>query len=389
MKRLSILGSTGSIGVQALEVVRAHPDTFQVVAIAAGRRLDLLAEQVREFRPELVSVGSREGAKELKERLRGLPVKISSGEDGLAEVAAYSEAQLCLLAVVGATGLKPAFAAIRAGKDVALATKEALVMAGALLTAEAAAQGIKLLPVDSEHSAIFQCLEGGGRAALKRIILTASGGALRHVPKEGLASVTPEEALNHPVWNMGKKITIDSATLMNKGLEVIEARWLFDIDVKRVDVIVHPQSIVHSLIEYVDGSVLAQLALPDMRLPILYALSYPTRFENSFPSLDLVRVATLTFEPIDGERFPCLAYAYEAVEMGGTAPAVLNAANEVAVELFLNREIAFAQIPQVIETGLRGDRPRDGGNLEEILAADREVRERISRTYQRKVRHGS
>jgi len=386
MKRLSILGSTGSIGMQALEVVRAHPEAFEVVALAAGRRLDLFAQQVREFRPHLVSVASRDGAQELQERLRGLPVKICSGEEGLSEVAAYSDAELTLLAVVGAMGLKPALAAIRAGKDVALATKEALVMAGALLTAEAAARGVKLLPVDSEHSAIFQCLEGGGRGALKRIILTASGGALRQVPKERLASVTPEEALNHPVWSMGKKITIDSATLMNKGLEVIEARWLFDIDALQVDVILHPQSIVHSLIEYVDGSVLAQLAPPDMRLPILYALSYPARLKNAFPTLDLVQVASLTFEPVDRERFPCLGYAYEAVAVGGTAPAVLNAANEVAVELFLGQQISFGEIPEVIEASLRGHRPGDGDSLDEILAADREVREQIARTYQARVR---
>ncbi|MEE9220765.1 MAG: 1-deoxy-D-xylulose-5-phosphate reductoisomerase [candidate division NC10 bacterium] len=389
MKRLSILGSTGSIGVQALEVVRAHPDAFQVVALAAGRRLDLLAEQVREFRPQVVSVGKPEGAQELKEWLRGFPVKICFGEEGLGEVAAYPDAQLTLLAVVGAAGLKPALAAVRSGKDLALATKEALVMAGALLTSEATARGVKLLPVDSEHSAIFQCLEGGGRAALKRIILTASGGPLRQYPKERLASVTPEEALNHPTWNMGKKITIDSATLMNKGLEVIEARWLFDIDVKRVDVIVHPQSIVHSLIEYVDGSVLAQLSPPDMRLPILYALSYPDRLEHPFPTLDLLQVGSLTFEAVDRERFPCLEYAYEAVAVGGTAPAALNAANEVAVELFLNREINFAQIPQVIEAGLRGHRSRSGESLQDILAVDREVREELSQTYRDRVRQAS
>lgn len=381
MKRVSILGSTGSIGLQALEVIRAHPEDFQVVAMAARGQLDLLTEQVREFRPHLVSVGTQEGAQELEERLRGFPVKICYGTEGLADVAAYAETQLVLLAVLGAAGLVPALAAVRAGKDVALATKEALVMAGALLTSEAAARGVRLLPVDSEHSAIFQCLEGGGRDALKRIILTASGGALRHVPKERLTSVTPEEALNHPTWNMGKKITIDSATLMNKGLEVIEARWLFDVDVKNVDVIIHPQSIVHSLIEYVDGSVLAQLSPPDMRLPILYALGYPARFENAFPTLDLVRVASLTFESIDRERFPCLGFAYQAVEMGGTAPAALNAANEVAVELFLSREISFGQIPEVIEVGLRSHRPGYGESLEEILAADREVRAQLSRTY--------
>lgn len=389
MKHLSILGSTGSIGVQALEVVRAHPDVFQVVALAAGQRLDVLAEQVREFRPHLVSAGRPEGVQELQDRLRGVPVKVCFGEEGLAEVAAYPEAQLTLLAVVGAAGLKPALAAVRAGKDVALATKEALVMAGALLTAEAAARGVKLLPVDSEHSAIFQCLDGGGKAALKRIILTASGGPLRRVPKERLASVTPDEALSHPTWSMGRKITIDSATLMNKGLEVIEARWMFDIDVKRVDVIVHPQSIVHSLIEYVDGSVLAQLSPPDMRLPILYALSYPDRLENPFPPLDLLQVGSLTFEPVDRERFPCLDYAYEAVVAGGTAPAALNAANEVAVELFLGREINFAQISRVIEAGLKGHRTRSGESLEDILAADREVREQLFHAYRGKAGQAS
>lgn len=385
MKRLSILGSTGSIGMQALEVIRAHPDAFQVVALAAGRRLDLLVEQVREFRPHLVSVGRPEGAQELKDRLGGFPVKICFGEEGLAEVAAYPETQLTLLAVVGAAGLKPALAAVRAGKDVALATKEALVMAGALLTAEAAARRVKLLPVDSEHSAIFQCLDGGGKAALKRIILTASGGPFRQVPKERLASVTPEEALSHPTWSMGKKITIDSATLMNKGLEVIEARWMFDIDVKRVDVIVHPQSIVHSLIEYVDGSVLAQLSPPDMRLPILYALSYPDRLENPFPALDLLAVGALTFEPVDRERFPCLEYAYEAVAVGGTAPAALNAANEVAVELFLGRQITFAQISQVIEAGLRGHGAASGESLDDILTVDQEVREQLFHAYRGRV----
>jgi len=381
MKRLSILGSTGSIGMQALEVVRARPEAFQVVALAAGRRLDLLAEQVREFGPALVSVASPEGAEALRDRLRGLPVKVCFGEEGLAEVATYPEAQCVLLAVVGATGLKPALAAIRAGKDVALATKEALVMAGALLTAEAAARNVKLLPVDSEHSAIFQCLQGGGDRTLKRIILTASGGSLRDLPKERLASVTPEEALNHPTWNMGKKITIDSATLMNKGLEVIEARWLFGVDVAHIDVILHPQSIVHSLIEYVDGSVLAQLGPPDMRLPILYALGYPARLAHPFPTLDLVRVAALTFAPVDRDRFPCLGYAYEAAAMGGTAPAALNAANEMAVEMFLNREITFAQIPEVIASSLRRHRPVGADNLDAILAADREVRDAIARTY--------
>ena len=386
MKRLSILGSTGSIGMQALDVVRAHPEAFQVVALAAGRRLELLAAQVREFRPRLISAGSREGAQELRELLRGLNVEIRFGEEGLVEAASYPEAQLTLMAVVGAAGLVPTLAAIRAGKDVALATKEALVMAGGILTAEAAARGVKLLPVDSEHSAIFQCLNAGGQRALKRVILTASGGPLRGYPKERLASVTPEEALNHPVWNMGKKITIDSATLMNKGLEVIEAKWFFGLEVKQIEVIVHPQSIIHSLVEYVDGSILAQLAPPDMHLPILYALNYPERLKNSFPALDLAQVAQLTFEPVDRDRFPCLGYAYRAAEEGGTAPVALNAANEVAVGLFLNREIGFTDIPGVIETGLRGHTAGGAQSIEEVVTVDREVRERLGRIYGGRVR---
>lgn len=389
MKRLSILGSTGSIGQQALDVVRAHPEAFQVVALAAGRRLELVAAQVREFRPRLVSVGSREGAQELRGMLRGLDVEIRWGEEGLVEVATCPGVHLTLMAVVGATGLAPTLAAIRAGKDVALATKEALVMAGGILTAEAAARSVKLLPVDSEHSAIFQCLTAGGRRALKRVILTASGGPLRSYPKERLASVTPEEALNHPVWNMGKKITIDSATLMNKGLEVIEAKWFFGLEVGQIDVILHPQSIVHSLVEYVDGSVLAQLAPPDMHLPILYAMNYPERLANSFPTLDLAQVAHLTFEPVDRERFPCLGYAYRAAEEGGTVPVALNAANEVAVELFLNREVGFTEIPEVIETGLRGHRAGPAATIEEVVAVDREVRERLRQVYGGRVGQAS
>jgi 1-deoxy-D-xylulose-5-phosphate reductoisomerase len=375
--------------MQALDVVRAHPEAFQVVALAAGRRLELVATQVREFRPRLVSVGSREGARELRELLRGVNVEVCFGEEGLVEAATSPAAHLTLMAVVGATGLVPTLAAIRAGKDVALATKEALVMAGGILTAEAAARGVKLLPVDSEHSAIFQCLNAGGRRALKRVILTASGGPLRGYPKERLASVTPEEALNHPVWNMGKKITIDSATLMNKGLEVIEAKWFFGLEVRQVEVIVHPQSIIHSLVEYRDGSVLAQLAPPDMHLPILYALNYPERLANAFPTLDLARVAHLTFEPVDQERFPCLTYAYRAAEEGGTAPVALNAANEVAVELFLNREIGFTEIPAVIEVGLRGHTAGRAASIEEIVAVDREVRERLRQVYGGRVRHVS
>ncbi|MBI3990479.1 MAG: 1-deoxy-D-xylulose-5-phosphate reductoisomerase [candidate division NC10 bacterium] len=381
MKRVSILGSTGSIGVRTLDVIERHPDGFQVVALAAGTKVDLLAEQVLRFRPHLVSVATEEAAKELQRRLPRVPVNILWGEEGLVQVARTEEADLVVSALVGSTGLLPTLAAIRAGKDIALANKEVLVMAGELVTAEARKMGVKILPVDSEHSAIFQCLGHGGRQYLKKIILTASGGPFRTRPKASFASVTPEEALNHPTWNMGRKITIDSATLMNKGLEVIEARWLFDLSLKEIDIIIHPQSIIHSLVEYMDGSILAQLSVTDMRLPILYALSYPKRLESPLPSLDLTTLAALTFEPLDMEKFPCIGYAYEAAEAGGTLPTVLNAANEVAVHLFLERRLGFDEIPLLIRKAMDEHGRRPVRSLEDVLEADREVRQRFTMEY--------
>lgn len=364
-----------------MSVVEAHPQAFQVVALAAGSRVGLLEEQIRRFRPRLVSVAGEEAAAELRRRLKGFPTEILVGEEGLLRVAEASEADLVVSAMVGSVGLLPTLQAIKAKKDVALANKEVLVMAGELVMAEVKAQGTKLLPIDSEHSAIFQCLERGGRRYLKRIILTASGGPFRTRPRESFAQITPEEALSHPTWNMGRKITVDSATLMNKGLEIIEAKWLFDLDVKEIEVVVHPQSIIHSLVEYVDGSVLAQLSVTDMRLPILYALAYPERLESPLPSLNLTSLSALTFEPLDLEKFPCLGYAYRAVEAGGTLPAALNAANEVAVHLFLERRVGFDEIPVLIKKALDGHGRRAIRSLEDVLEADREVRSKLLAEY--------
>jgi 1-deoxy-D-xylulose-5-phosphate reductoisomerase len=377
MKRLAILGSTGSIGTSTLDVVEGHPDRFQIVALAARANLDLLEAQVRRHSPGLVSVASEASARELRRRLGRTKTEVGWGTTGLLQVASEAGANLVVSAIVGGAGLLPTMGAIAAGKDVALANKESLVMAGNLVTAEARARGARILPVDSEHSAIFQCLAGGGPAQVRRIVLTASGGPFRTRSRATFASITPEEALKHPNWSMGKKVTIDSATLMNKGLEVIEAHWLFGLRVDQVDVIIHPQSIVHSLVEFVDGSVLAQLGVPDMRIPIQYALTYPERRQNHVPRLALEQLAGLTFEAVDRDKFPCLDLAYEAALAGGSAPAVLNAANEVAVHRFLNGRISFDEIPTVIRKALDAHPPRAVGTVEEVLEVDREVRRRL------------
>lgn len=371
MKRLAILGSTGSIGTSALQVVRRHPDRFQVVGLAAGRNLDLLAEQVREFRPLICSVADDDLAAALRRRLpSALKCEVVSGVTGNVAVAGMAEAEVVLSAIVGAAGLVPTFAAIRAGKRVALANKETLVMAGELVMAEVRSRGVELLPVDSEHSALFQSLAGHRREDVARLILTASGGPFLGRTAAEVAAVSIDEALNHPRWKMGPKVTIDSATLMNKGLECIEARWLFDLPMDRIAVCIHPQSIIHSLVEYIDGSVVAQLAIPDMQIPIAYALSYPERLELDLPRLDLFEVGRLTFLPPDEARFPCLRLAFQAAAAGGAMPAVLNAANEVAVGAFLSRRIRFGQIPELIEAVLAGCRLKAPSNLSEVLAAD-------------------
>ena len=378
MRRLAILGSTGSIGTSTLDVVEAHRDRFQVTALAARANVDILERQVRRHTPRLVTVASEASARELRRRLGRTPTEVGWGLAGLLQAASDAGADLVVSAIVGGAGLLPTIAAVAAGKDVALANKESLVMAGELLTAEARAQGVRILPVDSEHSAIFQCLAGSEPAQVRRIILTASGGPFRMRPRATFASITPEEALRHPTWTMGKKITIDSATLMNKGLEVIEARWLFGLPVEQVEVIIHPQSIIHSLVEYVDGSLLAQLGVPDMRIPIQYALTFPERRRTPAPRLRLEDVSGLTFEAVDREKFPCLDLAYEAAAAGGSWPAVLNAANEVAVHQFLEHRIGFDEIPTLIRKALDAHPWRAIRTVEEVLDADREVRRHLS-----------
>ena len=377
MKRLAILGSTGSIGVSTLDVVARFPDRFRIAALAAGKNLTRLGAQIRAFRPGLVSVAREDDVPALRRIVPDYDGDVLWGADGLHDVATYAEADLVVAALVGALGLPPTLAAVRAGKDVALANKEALVVSGELMTREAARRGVRLLPVDSEHNAVFQALHGHRRADVKRIVLTASGGPFLHRAAEDFGSIRVADALQHPTWKMGDKITIDSATLMNKGLEVIEARWLFDLPAAQVSVMVHPQSIVHSMVEYVDGSVLAQLGIPDMRVPISYVLAYPERLPlDALPSLDLAEAARLEFLEPDVDKFPCLGLAYTALERGGTCPAVLNAANEVTVGRFLAGRLAFPDIAAVNARVLADHEPRPADDLDRILAADAWARAR-------------
>ena len=371
MKKLAVLGSTGSIGVSTLSIVEQFPDQFQVVALAAGKNLVKLKEQIGQFKPTLVSVSSAADAQDLRRQLPHFRGEILYGESGLQAVATHPDAHMVMAALVGAAGLAPTLAAIRAKKTIALANKEALVISGELMTREAKKHGVQILPVDSEHNAIFQALHGHRREQVKRIILTASGGPFLHRPLQELATVRIEEALQHPTWKMGNKITIDSATLMNKGLEVIEARWLFDLPPDQVSVIIHPQSIVHSMVEYIDGSVLAQMGIPDMTIPISYILAYPQRLPLShLPSLDLTAVQQLTFFPPDFGKFPCLQLAYDVLTQGGTYPAVLNATNEVAVESFLAGQVRFTDIPDLNNRVLDVHDVQPVSDLDQLLAAD-------------------
>ena len=369
MKRLSILGSTGSIGVQALDVVSRSPERFSVVGLAAGRNVERLAEQVRTFRPLLVSVSDPEAAADLRERLGADAPEIRHGEDGAVSVASLAESDFVLAAISGGAGLRSTAAAVEAGKPVGLANKESLVLAGELVMRRAAEKNVSILPVDSEHSAIFQSLAGHNRSEVRRLILTASGGPLRGVPAERMSEVTPAEALRHPNWSMGAKITIDSATLMNKGLEVIEARWLFDVPPDRIDILVHPESIVHSMVEYVDGQVVAQLGVSDMRGPISYALAHPDRIALDLPPLDLARVGRLSFEPPDPARFPAFMLAYPALEMGGTAPAALSGADEGVVEAFLAGRCSFDAIARVCAEVLDAHRAEGLASVDQAIAA--------------------
>jgi len=372
---IAILGSTGSVGVSTLALIERFPERFQAVALAAGRNVARLAEQVTWHAPEVVSVADERAARELHERVPEFTGRVVAGPDGAREVATCARAEVVISALVGALGLAPTLAAVRAGKHVALANKEVLVVAGELVTEVARAHGVALLPVDSEHNAIFQALQGHNRAEVRRVVLTASGGPFLHHDEAALAGVTVADALRHPTWKMGPKITIDSSTLMNKGLEVIEARWLFDLPPEQIDIVIHPQSIVHSMVEYVDGSVIAQMAIPDMTIPIGYALAHPARLPLDYlPSLDLAAAGTLTFQRPDRRRFPCLDLAYRALRAAGTMPAVLNAANEVAVERFLAEDIAYRDIPAVIAAVMDAHEPVPGADLETLLAADRWAR---------------
>lgn len=381
VKAITILGSTGSIGTQTLDIVTHHPDQFRVVGLAAGNNTSLLAEQIRQFQPEIVATCYEEKLPELKEAIADLPnpPQLLAGEEGVAQVARYGDAQTVVTGIVGCAGLLPTLAAIEAGKDIALANKETLIAGSPVVLPLLEKHGNKLLPADSEHSAIFQCLQGVPKGGLRRILLTASGGAFRDLPVEKLDSVTVKDALKHPNWSMGKKITIDSATLMNKGLEVIEAHFLFGLDYDRIEIVIHPQSIIHSLIELQDTSVLAQLGWPDMRLPLLYALSWPERIYTDWEALDLVKAGNLTFREPDHAKYPCMKLAYVAGRAGGLMPAVLNAANEQAVALFLAEKIQFLDIPRLIETTC--DRftvqNTQTPTLEDILTADRWARQAV------------
>ncbi len=369
-RRISLLGSTGSIGTKVLDVVRRSKGRFSVNGLAAGENVELLAEQIRQFRPEIVSVMTAELADQVRSMTGLADTRVLYGKEGYIEVATVDDADLVVSAMVGAAGLIPTLAALEAGKDVALANKESLVTAGSLVTSLAREKGAALIPIDSEHSAIFQCLRGHRKEDVRRIVLTASGGPFKDRNKDELVKVTPEEAVRHPKWSMGAKISVDSATLMNKGLEVIEARWLFDISVDRIDVVVHPQSIVHSMVEFIDGSVLAQMGIPDMRVPIAYALAWPGRLELDLPSLNLIESGSLSFEMPHFEKFPCLGLAYDAARKGGTATTALNAANEVAVEAFLQGRMSFTAIQEVVREVIEAFPVEEIRDLDDVLKAD-------------------
>lgn len=371
-RKIAILGSTGSIGTQTIEIVRANPE-LKVVALAGGTRVEPIEAQIREFHPLIACMWTEEAAKELALRVKDLPVRVVSGMDGLLEIAAMPEAEVLVTAIVGMIGIRPTIAAIKAHKTIALANKETLVTAGHIIMPLAKECGVSILPVDSEHSAIFQSMQGQPRERVHKILLTASGGPFRGRTKEQLACVTMEDALKHPNWSMGKKITIDSATLVNKGLEVMEARWLFDVDLEQIEVLIHPQSILHSAVEYADGSIIGQMGLPDMKLPIQYALFYPDRKPMDGGRVDLCQISQLTFEKPDMETFAGLSMALAAAEAGGTMPTVYNAANERAVSLFLHKKIRFLQIYELIADCMSAHRIVNNPNVNEILEAEAET----------------
>lgn len=377
MKKIAILGSTGSIGTQTLEIVRNNADELKVVALAAGSNVALMEEQIREFRPRVAVMWSEEAAALLRVRVADCPVQVLQGMDGLLEIAVMPESEVLVTAIVGMIGIRPTIEAIRAGKDIALANKETLVCAGHIIMPLARERGVSVLPVDSEHSAIFQSLNGEPAGKISRILLTASGGPFRGKSREQLKGIQPEDALKHPNWTMGRKITVDSSTLVNKGLEVMEAKWLFDVAPSQIQVIVHPQSIIHSMVEYIDGAVIAQLGVPDMKLPIQYALFYPDRKEMRDNRVDFFKLGSVSFEEPDTETFYGLKLAYQALERGGSLPTVYNAANERAVNLFLDRKIGYLQIPELIQRCMEHHQVTEQPGVEEILEAEQSVYEYI------------
>lgn len=377
MKNLALLGSTGSIGTQTLDIVRGNSDALCVKVLAAARSVDKIEAQIREFKPELAVLYDEEAAQELKERVRDLDVKVSAGMDGLIEAATYQSTDTVLTAMVGMIGIRPTIAAIEAGKNIALANKETLVCAGHIIMPLVKEKGVSLLPVDSEHSAIFQSLNGENHARVSKILLTASGGPFRNKAKSELEMMTRDDALKHPNWSMGNKITIDSATLVNKALEVMEARWLFDVSLDMIEVVVHPQSIIHSMVEYVDGAIIAQLGVPDMKLPIQYALFYPDRRELNSGRVDFFKLREITFEKPDIEKFEGLKLGMQAAVAGGTMPTVFNAANESAVSLFLDRKIGFMDIPRLIGRAMDGHKAVENPTVEQILEAQKEAGEYV------------
>jgi len=378
MRKIAVLGSTGSIGSSSLRVIGANPERYKVVALAAGGNIDLLAKQIEKFEPSWAAMLEEETADTLRGRLKGhSKTEVFSGPEGIAHLATLKEVDTVISAIPGAAGLIPTYAAIKAGKDIALANKETMVMAGPLVMQEARASGVPIFPIDSEHSAILQCMQGHSKEDLRRVILTASGGPLREWPGEKMKSVTPQEALNHPNWNMGRKISIDSATLMNKGLEAIEAKWLFDLRIDQIGIVIHPESIVHSMVEYRDGSIIAQLGIPDMVTPISYALSYPRHIETSLPPLRLEEIGTLSFTKPDVKRFKCLELALRAAEVGDSMPAVLNGANEVAVDLFLEGNIGFLEIPDLIEKTMNAHTSFPVDSIGQVMEVDAWARKTV------------
>lgn len=379
MKKIGVMGSTGSIGTQTLDIVRNYPDRLEIVALAAGSSVELLEQQIREFKPRYAAMWSEDAAKDLKERVADLEIEIGYGMDGLLKMAVLSEMEVLVTAIVGMIGIRPTIEAIKHKKDIALANKETLVTAGHIIMPLAKEYGVSILPVDSEHSAIFQSLQGEKKSQIAKILLTASGGPFRGKSKEELAEMTVEDALRHPNWAMGKKITIDSSTLVNKGLEVMEAKWLFDVDLDRIQVVVHPQSIIHSAVEYLDGAVIAQLGVPDMKLPIQYALFYPDRLPMPGKKLNLFEAGTLTFEEPDIDTFEGLKLAFHAAEIGGSMPTVYNAANEKAVSLFLDKKIKFLQITELIGEAMANHKALQNPSVDEILAAEKEAHEFVIR----------